>query len=345
MVKTMKVGVIGCGAIAQRAHIPTFNSIEGVEVQAVCDINEEKARKTAKKYKIKEYYTDYKTMLENPSINLVSICTPPNLHAEIIIEAARAGKHVLVEKPLATKLKDALKAIQTAKENKIKLCVTHNYRYYPAIRKAKTLIDNGKLGRITSITHQANMRIPLTWTTSTWLTRRHWTTPNRHKLLAYWEQAKKSRSHRRRLPRKHEMHKQHPNTNRTRKQNPNHNQHELANTTNPKNKHKRNCRLHGGRPTIQPPPNIPRTPKPNERNHKLHKKTIKHHMVSHNRTTTHIHRRNSPLQTTNKRLHKKHRKGGKTTNNRRRSHTNHSNNRSSKNQPKTKQNNKHKRTI
>ena len=99
MVKTMKVGVIGCGAIAQRAHIPTFNSIEGVEVQAVCDINEEKAKKTAKKYKIKEYYTDYKTMLENPSINLVSICTPPNLHAEIIIEAARAGKHVLVENP------------------------------------------------------------------------------------------------------------------------------------------------------------------------------------------------------------------------------------------------------
>ncbi|MEM2868493.1 MAG: Gfo/Idh/MocA family oxidoreductase, partial [Candidatus Bathyarchaeia archaeon] len=165
----MRVGVIGCGAIAQRAHLPTFTSLENVELYAVADINKNIAKRVAKKFKVKKYFKNYKDLLEEPSIDLVSICTPSQLHAQMIIDSAKAGKHILVEKPLALSVKEALSALRAVKENNVKLCVAQNYRYFPAIKDVKKSILEGKLGRIVSILGQANTPIPLKWTASNWL--------------------------------------------------------------------------------------------------------------------------------------------------------------------------------
>jgi len=165
----MRVGVIGCGAIATRAHLPAFKSLPNVELQAVADVNEKMARTAAKKFGIPNSYTDYKKMLRDPSIDLVSICTPSPTHTEVAIEAAKNGKHLFIEKPLALTVRGAQMILNMAKENNVKLCVVHNYRYFPAMKEVKRRIDLGNLGRIVTIQGIAHTRIPLQWTASTWL--------------------------------------------------------------------------------------------------------------------------------------------------------------------------------
>ena len=97
----LKVGVIGCGSIAQHRHIPEYLWNNQVELVALCDINEERATEIAEKYQV-QAFTDYKELLKMEELDAVSVCTPNYLHAPISIDALNAGKHVLCEKPMAT---------------------------------------------------------------------------------------------------------------------------------------------------------------------------------------------------------------------------------------------------
>jgi len=165
----MRVGVIGCGAIAKRAHLPAFTSLKEIELYGVVDINETVARRIAKKFRARKYFTDYRDLLRDPSVELVSICTPTPLHAQMVVDSVNAGKHVLVEKPLALTVKDALCVLRAVKENGVRVCVVRNFRYVPAMQNVKNLIEEGKLGRLVSILGCAHTQIPLYWTSSTWL--------------------------------------------------------------------------------------------------------------------------------------------------------------------------------
>lgn len=165
----MRVGVIGCGAVARRAHLPAFSSLGEVELCGVVDTNEVVARRAAKKFKVKKYFTDYRDLLGDSSVELVSICTPTPLHARMVVDSAEAGKHVLVEKPLALRVEDAVSALRAVEENKVKLCVVQNYRYFPAIVAVKRSIDEGRFGRLVSVLGRANTYVPLQWTSGTWL--------------------------------------------------------------------------------------------------------------------------------------------------------------------------------
>jgi len=165
----IRTAVIGCGAIAQRAYLPTLTSIEGVEVAAVVDVNETLARDMAKKYKVPRYFSDYRKILHDDSIDLVCICTPSYLHAQTSLDFLRAGKHVLVEKPFALSVKDGREVLRVAKQNNRKVAVAYEYRYFPSMKKLKERIESGRLGTITSILGVAHTHIPLTWTKSTWL--------------------------------------------------------------------------------------------------------------------------------------------------------------------------------
>src|SRR4030042_2705734 len=102
----MKVGVIGCGMIAKKAHMPAYKSLENVELIAVSDNNEQRAKSCAKEFGVKKYFSDYHELLKE-DLDLVSICTPNFTHAQITKESAQAGVHVLVEKPMATNLQEA----------------------------------------------------------------------------------------------------------------------------------------------------------------------------------------------------------------------------------------------
>jgi len=147
----MKVGVIGCGKIAKSAHIPALLKIEGIEIAAVCDNNELEAKKAAKIFNIDRSYGDLTEMLEKEELDMVDICTPPQTHAPLSIQAMETGCHVLLEKPFASSVKEADKIITISKKSGAKLCVVHNYLFMPVVMKAKSVIEKGDIGDLLSM--------------------------------------------------------------------------------------------------------------------------------------------------------------------------------------------------
>ncbi|VXB20145.1 Dehydrogenase [Bacillus sp. 349Y] len=147
--KPLKIGVIGCGSIAKHRHIPEYMANEHAEIVAVCDIVKDRAEEMADQIGAKAY-TDYKDLLKDESIEAVSVCTPNALHAPISVEALKAGKHVLCEKPMATSTEEAEAMIVAANEAGRKLMIGHNQRFVPSHQKAKELISKGEAGKIYS---------------------------------------------------------------------------------------------------------------------------------------------------------------------------------------------------
>jgi UDP-N-acetylglucosamine 3-dehydrogenase len=147
--KKIRVGVIGCGSIAQHRHLPEYQVNPNVELVAVCDINQERAIEVAEKYGVLSY-TSYEELLKSAEVDAVSVCTPNYLHAPITIAALEAGLHVLCEKPMATSKEEAEAMIGAAEKNGKKLMIGHNQRFVPSHQKARQLIANGEVGRIYS---------------------------------------------------------------------------------------------------------------------------------------------------------------------------------------------------
>lgn len=159
----IKIGVIGCGAISERKHLPHFAECSNGEVVAVADIGEERAREIAAKFGVKDYYSDWKEVLRRDDIEAVSIATPNFLHGEMAVTAAKAGKHVLVEKPIATSLKAAGEMIEAAKENKVILMVQQTQRFSPRVQKVEELIEEGIIGRINTVRGRIGNPGPENW--------------------------------------------------------------------------------------------------------------------------------------------------------------------------------------
>lgn len=143
----MKFGVVGCGHIGQR-HLEVLQNEEGAELSAICDIDPEKLSRFQKLYPDIRAYSSYNEMLEEPGLDIISICTPHGLHAPMSILAAKKGKHILVEKPMALKASDALEMIRCAKENKVRLYVVKQNRFNKPILLTKEALENNRLGRI-----------------------------------------------------------------------------------------------------------------------------------------------------------------------------------------------------
>ena len=145
--KKLGFGVIGCGRIAPK-HTESILAIPDAELIAVCDIVPERAEKFAELYKA-EPYIDYKELLKREDIDIVTIATPSGNHAEIGIEAAKAGKHVMVEKPMAMTLQEADRLIQACQENNVKLGVIHQNRYNKSIKTLRAAMEAGRFGKLT----------------------------------------------------------------------------------------------------------------------------------------------------------------------------------------------------
>ncbi|AJI23844.1 Gfo/Idh/MocA family oxidoreductase [Priestia megaterium] len=145
----VKIGVIGCGSIAQHRHLPEYKMNEQVELVAVCDINTERANSVAQQYGLKAY-TNYEELLASGTVEAVSVCTPNYLHAPISVAALNSGVHVLCEKPMATSEEEAKAMIEAAKTNGKKLMIGHNQRFVASHQKARELIEKGEIGKIYS---------------------------------------------------------------------------------------------------------------------------------------------------------------------------------------------------
>jgi UDP-N-acetylglucosamine 3-dehydrogenase len=149
MSSKIRVAVIGCGAIAQRRHIPEYKDNKNVELVAFADPILERAEECAAPFGAKAY-TDFNELLKEVKPDAVSVCTPNVLHAPISIAAAKAGAHVLVEKPMAVEDSEAAEMIKAAKEAGVYLMVGHNQRLMPPHVKAKEIIESGVLGKVIS---------------------------------------------------------------------------------------------------------------------------------------------------------------------------------------------------
>lgn len=162
MTNILKVGVIGCGSIARKRHLIEYAKHPNVEIVAVCDIKEERVKEMAEEYSAKPY-TDYKELLKDNAIDVISVCLPNYLHAPVSIDSLNVGKHVLCEKPMAISRKEAEQMVEAAQKNNKKLMIAHNQRFVPSHHKAKEMIANGEIGKVYSFRTAFGHRGPEGW--------------------------------------------------------------------------------------------------------------------------------------------------------------------------------------
>lgn len=152
MVDKLKVGVIGAGRWATKAHLPGFTRSPLSEVVAICDLNLKRAELRAKEFGINDVYTDARVMISRNDIDIIDVCTrgepaDPDNHEKLVFEALKANKHVLCEKPVAHNFRNTWKAHNLAESKGLKTKVGFTFRYAPAMMHMMDLIENGFIGK------------------------------------------------------------------------------------------------------------------------------------------------------------------------------------------------------
>jgi len=148
MTKIPNIGVVGCGAHAQIAHLPYFKKNTQCNLLAICDTDPRKIDHLGAKYNIPNRYLDFQEMVEDPEIDALVIATPSYLHAPMAITALKYGKSVLCETPMAISLREAREMVRVAKRTKQKLMLAMNNRLRPDVQILKKFIREGELGGI-----------------------------------------------------------------------------------------------------------------------------------------------------------------------------------------------------
>ena len=145
----LRIGIIGCGGIANGKHMPALSRLKDVEMVAFCDIVEERAQKAAKEYGAEgaQVFTDYRELLKL-DLDAVNVLTPNKSHSPITVDALEAGKHVMCEKPMAINTEEAIKMVEAAKRTGKKLTIGYQNRFRPDSMYLKKCIEAGDLGDI-----------------------------------------------------------------------------------------------------------------------------------------------------------------------------------------------------
>ena len=158
----LKIGVLGCGKIAQVRHIPEYDANPNCKLAAFYNPTRSRAEDMAKKYGGKVYDTA-EELLADPDIDAVSVCAANYAHAELAIKALRAGKHVLCEKPMATTYEDCEAMLAAAAESGKRLLIGQNQRFAKAHQKARELIESGLIGDVITFRTTFGHGGPETW--------------------------------------------------------------------------------------------------------------------------------------------------------------------------------------
>jgi len=146
-VRRINVGIVGCGAVARKRHAPSYKLDERCKIVAVLSPELERAKSFAQKFKIPKFYNDLNDFLSE-KLDVVSICTPPPTHCDLAISCMKQGLHVLVEKPMAMNVSEALKMLHESRKQGVKLCVSHNLLFSRSIDYLRKLYTKGDLGSL-----------------------------------------------------------------------------------------------------------------------------------------------------------------------------------------------------
>ncbi len=154
----LRVGITGCGFVAQQWHIPGFLADKNTKLVAICDMSEKLAETVARKFGIGHHYSNLADMLENEHLDILDICVPHEQHAILSIQGLKAGCHILVEKPLAANCTEADEMIKTSDHYQRKICVVHNRLFHPVVMKALSMVHNSGIGTITGVEIRDGLR-------------------------------------------------------------------------------------------------------------------------------------------------------------------------------------------
>lgn len=149
----LRIGIVGTGRISAK-HIGELQKLDNAVITAICDIDEEKLKNVGDSLNIPEEYrfVNYMDLIKCPEVDAVEICTPNYLHVPMALEVVKAGKHVEIEKPLTTFYKsDAEELLKSIEDKKIANMMCFSYRFMPAVRYAKHLLENNMLGKIVNV--------------------------------------------------------------------------------------------------------------------------------------------------------------------------------------------------
>ncbi len=173
MMNPIRVAIVGCGRISD-LHQMGYRKRTDARIVAVCDTNKARAKKKAREWSVEKVYTDYMRLLEDKDVDLVELLTPHNMHCPMTVQAAQAGKHISVQKPMALSALEADKMIAAADTAGVMLRVYENFVYYAPAVRARAMIEAGEIGEVRAVrmhvstgTADTSWKVPL----SAWLWR------------------------------------------------------------------------------------------------------------------------------------------------------------------------------
>ena len=148
MAKPIRVGIIGCGMIAKRNHVPGYQRAGGFEIAALCDVIPERMGALRDEFKLDQtaQFADWEALVASGSVDAVSLCTPNDLHHPMTVAACRAGLHVLCEKPMAATLGQATEMIEAARGAGVVLQINQSLRYDATYQTLVDLVRDGAIG-------------------------------------------------------------------------------------------------------------------------------------------------------------------------------------------------------
>ena len=157
--KKLRWGIAGCGYYTENTFLPAFQLLKKSRLTAIFSSSNERAKNVGSKFGITKAFSDFTEFLKE-DFNVIYISGANSEHYQRVIEAAKAGKHILCEKPLSLNSTEAEEMIKVCKENKVFLSVNYIHRFHPLVVKAKELIENQMIGKIVSIAASYNADIP-----------------------------------------------------------------------------------------------------------------------------------------------------------------------------------------
>ena len=158
--KKINFGIIGCGDVTEKKSGPAFQKVEGSKLLAVMRRNEEKLIDYATRHNVEKYSTNYLDLLKDKDIDAIYIATPPNMHHFYTLEAAKYGKAVYVEKPMAISVVECEEMIKVCKDNNVPLFVAYYRREQEKFKKAKEIILSGEIGEVRAFNYLYTSKIP-----------------------------------------------------------------------------------------------------------------------------------------------------------------------------------------
>lgn len=163
MKEKVKVGLVGCGVVANRYYLPAISSADGIELTCVCDVVKERAREVMEQFGAKEYYLDYNKMLQKADIEAVVVLINAQYHFSLSLKALKAGKHVYTEKTMALTLKEADILIEEAEKRGLKLAAAPAVMLSPANQQIKKIIKRGLIGKVCFVCAHSSHNGPASW--------------------------------------------------------------------------------------------------------------------------------------------------------------------------------------